>query len=224
MSITQQLGLLTLLAYLLGSIPFGLVVGKLKGIDPRNAGSKNIGATNVGRLLGGRYFALVFLLDGLKGMIPMLTAAYLLAHVGPNEKPYVLWMGVGAAAILGHLFPLYLRFKGGKGVATSAGVVMGMWPFFTLPGLAAFGVCGVVFAFTRMVSAGSILAAASFPGLYMLAGGYFGWPVFGKQMPMLIFSIVMASLIIFKHRTNVARILAGTENTVGRRKLTPPRA
>jgi acyl phosphate:glycerol-3-phosphate acyltransferase len=208
----QLLALLAVIAYFLGSIPFGLVVGLAKGVDPRKAGSGNIGATNVGRLLGGRFFALVFTLDLLKGMIPMLVGYALVRHLPLADKPYLMWMAVGAGAIAGHLFPVYLKFKGGKGVATGAGVLLGLWPYYTLPGLAAIGVFIVVFLITRMVSAGSVLAAAAFPALFVLAGAYFKWPVFAQQLPLLAFAIAMASLIIFKHRTNIARILAGTEH------------
>jgi glycerol-3-phosphate acyltransferase PlsY len=99
MTIAQQLGVLAVAAYVLGSVPFGLVVGRMKGIDPRKAGSGNIGATNVGRLLGGRYFAVVFTLDLLKGAIPMLIAANRVSGLADRDKPYLLWMLIGAAAI-----------------------------------------------------------------------------------------------------------------------------
>src|SRR5688500_7804502 len=108
-----RVSLLIPLAYLLGSVPFGLIVGRSRGVDPRTAGSGNIGATNVGRLLGKRFFALVFVLDLLKGLLPMLAAAVLLRDVPADERPYVPWIGVGLAAILGHMFSVFLRFKGG---------------------------------------------------------------------------------------------------------------
>src|SRR6266545_8132773 len=130
------LGLIPL-AYLIGSIPFGLVVGLAKGIDPRTAGSGNIGATNLGRLLGGRYFALVFTLDLLKGLLPTVIAGALLKFAPHNLQEYLLWLAVAAAAIVGHMFSLFLRFKGGKGVATSAGVVLGIFPYYTWAGFLA---------------------------------------------------------------------------------------
>src|SRR6188768_478174 len=114
----QQVALLVPAAYLLGSVPFGLIVGKTRGVDPRKAGSGNIGATNVGRLLGKKFFALVFTLDLLKGLLPMLAAAYVLRGETPDRKTYLLWLAVGAVAILGHMFSVFLGFKGGKGVAT----------------------------------------------------------------------------------------------------------
>src|SRR4030095_12718847 len=104
MTAAQQVALLVPIAYVLGSIPFGLIVGKSKGVAPRKPGSGNIGATNVGRLLGKKYFAIVFVLDLLKGLVPMLAAAAVLRHQVPNRQTYVLWLAVGFAAIVGHMF------------------------------------------------------------------------------------------------------------------------
>ncbi|HEX8323943.1 MAG TPA: glycerol-3-phosphate 1-O-acyltransferase PlsY [Tepidisphaeraceae bacterium] len=213
MSLTAQLLTLAAVAYFVGSIPFGLLVGRAKGIDPRTSGSGNIGATNLGRLLGGKYFALVFALDLLKGLLPMLAAAYLVRDLLTHEKPYLLWMAVGAAAVLGHLFPVYLKFQGGKGVATSGGVVLGLWPFLTLPGFGVIGVFLLVFAVTRTVSLGSLAASASFPFLFILIGWTLEWPVFGEQLPLLIFGTFLASLIIYRHRANIVRLLNGTEGS-----------
>src|SRR4051812_48374832 len=136
---SPQFSLLILIpiAYLIGSIPFGLIVGLAKGIDPRKAGSGNIGATNVGRLLGGRYFALVFTLDLLKGLLPTAIASFLLRNNVRTQTEFILWLLVGFAAIAGHMFSLFLKFKGGKGVATSAGVLLGVFPYFTYPGIVA---------------------------------------------------------------------------------------
>src|SRR5687768_12393642 len=189
---TAQVIVLALIpvAYLLGSVPFGLVVGLAKGIDPRKAGSGNIGATNVGRLLGGRYFALVFTLDLLKGMLPMLAAyaAFRSEHRALATTDYLLWLGVGMAAILGHVFSAFLRFKGGKGVATSAGVMLGLFPYFTWPGLVAVVVFIVVFLIWRYISLGSMIGAAAFPVAYLIIGLSQRWPVFGDQLPLLIFA------------------------------------
>src|SRR3954469_6709836 len=110
------------IAYLVGSVPFGLLVGLARGIDVRRAGSGNIGATNVGRLLGGKFFALVFILDLLKGLVPMLAAGAVLRFHTTGWLPSLLWLLVGFAAIIGHMFSIFLGFKGGKGVATSTGV------------------------------------------------------------------------------------------------------
>jgi len=124
-------------AYLLGSIPFGLLIARAHGKDLRSVGSGNIGATNVSRALGRKWAYVCFLLDVLKGLIPTL-AAMLLA--GPevsgsySERLVMLWLwlAVGCAAVVGHIFPVYIRFKGGKGVATSFGVALGIWPYFTI--------------------------------------------------------------------------------------------
>src|SRR3954452_15395809 len=106
------------IAYLIGSIPFGLIVGLSRGVDPRTAGSGNIGATNLGRLLGGKFFALVFTLDLLKGLVPTVDAGQIFRGM-PDALHYILWLLVGFAAIAGHMFSIFLGFKGGKGVATS---------------------------------------------------------------------------------------------------------
>src|ERR1700677_1277883 len=115
-------------AYLVGSVPFGLFVGLAKGVDPRKAGSGNIGATNLGRLLGGKYFALVFTLDLLKGLAPTLAAGAELRFNAQDGLSSTLWLLVGFAAIVGHMYSIFIGFKGGKGVATSAGVILGVFP------------------------------------------------------------------------------------------------
>jgi len=215
MSTHVSLLILVPLAYLVGSIPFGLIVGLAKGVDPRKGGSGNIGATNVARLLGKKWFFVVFTLDMCKSLVPMLIASAI-AHRVPDAQRewtiYLLWLLVGFAAVLGHMFSVFLRFKGGKGVATSAGVMLGLWPYFTLPGAIAIGVFLVVFFIWRYISLGSIVAAATVPVTYVAIGLWRGWPVFGSQLPLLIFGVVMALLIIYKHRTNIARLRAGTEN------------
>jgi glycerol-3-phosphate acyltransferase PlsY len=199
-------------AYLLGSVPFGLIVGKSKGIDPRKAGSGNIGATNVGRLLGKRFFILVFLLDLVKGMLPMLFAGAVLRGLPDEPLKYALWLLVGFAAILGHMYSIFLGMAGGKGVATSSGVVLGLYPFFTYPALACLLLWFVTFKLTRYVSLASILAAAAFPLTYALVGLARGWPVFHRQWPLLGFAVLVAVMIVVKHRGNIARLRAGTEH------------
>jgi glycerol-3-phosphate acyltransferase PlsY len=221
--------LLTLipLAYLVGSFPFGLIVGLAKGVDPRTAGSGNIGATNVARLLGKKFFFLVFFLDMLKSLIPMAIASAIVGRIPPEQSYagiYLLWLHVGFAAVLGHMFSVFLKFKGGKGVATSAGVMLGLYPYFTIPGLVSIGVFLVVFFIWRYVSLGSILGACVFPLLYLAIGLARGWPVFRSQLPLLIFAVVMAALITYKHRTNISRLLAGTENRIGGKPKAEPAA
>src|SRR5688572_5910097 len=117
---TRWLMVLIPIAYLIGSIPFGLIVGKSRGVDPRKAGSGNIGATNVGRLLGKRYFFLVFTLDLLKGLVPMLLASAIVHRIPEAARDrgvHLLWLLVGFAGVLGHMFSAFLKFTGGKGVA-----------------------------------------------------------------------------------------------------------
>jgi glycerol-3-phosphate acyltransferase PlsY len=203
--------------YFIGSIPFGLVVGLAKGIDPRTSGSGNIGATNVGRLLGGRYFALVFTLDLLKGMIPVLAAGAILHWEAAIARDYLLWLLVGAAAIVGHMFSIFLKFKGGKGVATSAGVLLGVFPYYTIPGIIAVVVFVAVFYTTRYVSLGSILGSIAFPLAYVAVGLVRNWPITRQQLPLLIFSVVIPAMIVYKHRANIARLRAGTENRIAKR-------
>lgn len=208
---------LILPAYLLGSIPFGLLVAKTRGIDPRKAGSGNIGATNVGRLLGHRFFWIVFTLDLLKSLIPMIAAALVLRtylgdpwHYQPLD--YGLWLLAGFAAIFGHMFSVFLHFKGGKGVATSAGVVLGLYPYYTLPGVIAILGFAAIFMMTRYVSVASIIGSVIFVLAYISVGMAAHWPVVGAQWPLLAFAVLMAAMIIYKHRGNLARLRAGTEH------------
>jgi glycerol-3-phosphate acyltransferase PlsY len=202
------------IAYLVGSIPFGLIVGLAKGVDPRTAGSGNIGATNVARLLGKKWFFVVFFLDMGKSLVPMLIASAIVHRIPEAERDwtvYLLWLLVGFAAVLGHMFSLFLKFKGGKGVATSAGVMLGLWPYFTWPGLIAIAIFVAVFFTWRYISLGSIVAATALPVAYLVIAHLRGWPIFGSQLPLLVFAVIMAGLIIYKHRANIARLRAGTE-------------
>ena len=222
MTATQSLLILIPIAYLVGAIPFGLIVGLSRGVDVRTAGSGNIGATNVGRLLGKPFFFLVFFLDLLKSLIPMAIGSWFVSRIpeAPRDWPlYLTWLLVGFAAVIGHMFSVFLRFKGGKGVATSAGVVLGLYPYFTLAGLAVVGVFLIVFFATRYISLGSIAAACTFPLAYFAIGKAQGWSVLGDQFPLLLFAVVMGGLIVWKHRSNIARLRAGTESRFG---VAPP--
>ena len=209
------IAILIVASYLLGSVPFGLMVGQAKGIDPRQAGSGNIGATNLGRLLGKKFFFLVFALDMLKGMLPVIAAGILLHDRPDSPRKFALWLLVAFATIAGHMFSVFLGFKGGKGVATSCGVLLGLWPYYTLPGVVALVVFIVTFKTTRYVSLGSILASLSFPLAYVAIGLAMKWPVFGAQVPLLVFALLIAAMIVVKHRTNIARLRAGTEPRLG---------
>ena len=207
------------LAYLAGSIPFGLVVGRWRGVDPRTAGSGNIGATNVGRLLGRRYFVLVFTLDLLKGMGPMLAASAIVHAIPAASRDvglHLLWLLVGVAAVLGHMFSAFLKFAGGKGVATSLGVALGLVPYFTLPGFGSIAVFVAVFSATRYVSLGSMAGACAFPVAYLAIGAAWGWDLTGNLLPLTIFAVLIAGMIVYKHRGNIARLRAGTESRVAR--------
>lgn len=206
-------------AYLLGSIPFGLLIAKSHGKDLRKIGSGNIGATNVARALGKKWAYVCFVLDVLKGLLPMAlmpVAGLVDADSGPAGLG--LWMLAGAAAILGHVFPVYLRFKGGKGVATSLGVVLGLWPYFTLSGAAAFAVWGVCLLTWRYVSLASIIAAVAFP-FFLLASITVAEPWSIERLwPLLAAATLLALLIVVRHRENIRRLLQGTENKIGSKK------
>ena len=209
-------------AYLIGSIPFGLIVGLSRGVDPRKAGSGNIGATNVGRLLGRKFFAIVFALDLLKGMIPTLAAGAIQRFKADDAGAYGLWLSVGFAAILGHMFSLFLRFKGGKGVATSTGVMLGVFPYYTLAGIAGAITWFIVFRICRYVSLASIIGAFGFTIAYAGLGLAFRWDIFGRQLPLLLFAMLISVMILVKHRTNLlAALRRGTENRIGEKKPDP---
>ncbi|MHC5191039.1 MAG: glycerol-3-phosphate acyltransferase, partial [Planctomycetota bacterium] len=141
-------------AYLLGAVPFGFLIAKAHGKDLRTIGSGNIGATNTVRALGKKWGIFCFVLDVLKGLIPMLLVPMLGAvgakTAGPSEL--TLWLTVGCTAVLGHIFPIYLKFKGGKGVATSLGIVLGLFPFYTLCGVGAFAIWLITLLIWRYVS------------------------------------------------------------------------
>jgi len=186
-------------AYLLGSVPCGLVLARITGApDPRKVGSGNIGATNVMRSGGKALGIITLLLDILKGLIPTLLVAHLL------ENLYIVCL-VGFLAFLGHLFPLYLKFRGGKGVATAIGVMLVLMP----KALALSLLCFLAVAFvTRMVSAGSITAAALLP----VWGGVWGYP-----RPVILLACVMAGFILFRHKANIQRIWKGTEPKLGQK-------
>ena len=204
-------------AYLIGSIPFGLLIARVRGVDLRAGGSGNIGATNVGRLLGARWGYLCFALDVLKGLLPVLAVGALLRglRAGGQDLPatyhQAAWLAVGFGCIAGHVFSLYLGFRGGKGVATSLGVLLGIFPYFTFAGLAALGVWIVVTLTTRYVSLASMTAAAAFLPLFVA----FNWPA-TKLWPLGAFAAAMAVLVIARHKANILRLLNGTENKIGR--------
>lgn len=188
------------IGYLLGSIPFGLFVARaVKGIDIRAHGSKNIGATNVFRVVGKKWGILVFLLDALKGS----TAVFLPAILNPSlkETPWLLFAGI--FSILGHSFSPWLSFKGGKGVATSLGVFLTAAP---VPASLTFGLWILVFALTHIISVASLFAAAAFPAICFLTARE------GFLFPYLFpVSLLLMGFIFYTHRANLQRILKGEE-------------
>ena len=202
-------------AFLLGSVPFGLVVGRMRGVDVRASGSGNIGATNVGRALGKRYFFVVLLLDALKAAIPAAIASVIvLTQLDPPQRSagiFGLWIGTGVAALLGHVFSPFLGFKGGKGVACGLGLVLGVFPFLTLPGVIGLALFIGIFKATRYVSLGSIVAAASLPVSYLIFAMLLGWDL-SRQWPILVLLVLVATLVVVRHRANISRLLAGTES------------
>lgn len=203
-------------AYVIGSTPFGVLIARAKGVDLRKVGSGNVGATNVARALGKKWGYVCFFLDVAKGLAPTLITGVLLRRQPgfPSLMHQLVWLSVGFAAIAGHVFSFYLRFRGGKGVATSMGVVLGIFPYFTYPGLCALGVWIAVTLISRYVSLGSIVAAISFVPLFVA----FRRDDIGALWPLCAFAGAIVVLIIIRHRGNVVRLLSGTENKMGKPK------
>lgn len=201
------------LGYLLGSIPFGFLVAKLKGVDIRKAGSGNIGATNVFRVVGKSYGIAVFILDFMKGLLPVVVSGSMFRMTGGGEVVgYGISLLAGLSAILGHNFSCWLGFKGGKGIATSAGVLLALMPFVMLGGLI---VWVVVFVVSRYVSLASIAAAIALPAILWL---YAAIGLLPLDPYLLGFSIVIATLAVWRHRTNIQRLLNGTEHRMTSKK------
>ena len=202
---------LSLLGYLLGSLPAGYIAGRVAGIDIRTVGSGNIGATNVLRVLGKKWGYAVFLIDALKGFAAVRLALLLLQY-WPSAKPFTVLLTIlsGIMCILGHNFPVWLGFKGGKGVATSAGVLVGLLPA-AVPFVVLIWV--ITFYTTRYVSVASIVAAISLP---VLVGLFLRWKYI-EGPALLYFSILIALLVLWRHRSNFSRLLNGTEQRFSRK-------
>jgi glycerol-3-phosphate acyltransferase PlsY len=200
-------------AYLLGSVPFAFLIARAHGKDLRTLGSGNVGATNLARALGRRWGYVCFALDVLKGLVPMLLAGLLLA-IRDNPAHLALWLAVGIAAVLGHVFPVYLGFKGGKGVATSFGVALGLWPYFTVCALVALAVWVIAVLIWHYVSLASVCAALVFP--IALAVGTFAIPSWDliNLWPLMIAATLIPLLVVLRHRANIRRLLAGTETKI----------
>ena len=208
--------LMILFAYLLGSVPFGFLIAKDQGIDLRKVGSGNIGATNTGRVLGKKWGILCMLLDILKGLVPMLVIRE--QNAGPLQL--TLWLLVGCAAVLGHVFPIYLKFKGGKGVATSLGIVLGLWPYYTLCGITAFVIFLTVVLIWRYVSVASITAAICFPLFLITAILAFEQWELSQLWPLLLIAVLMSLMVVLRHTDNIRRLAEGTETKIFQK--TPP--
>ncbi|WP_193213086.1 glycerol-3-phosphate 1-O-acyltransferase PlsY [Luteolibacter marinus] len=240
----MQLWLCPLIAFLLGSVPFGLFIARMKGIDIRQHGSGNIGATNVLRVVGKKYGITCLILDALKGFIPVVVALNLVQIEGrrvgipvdfldgfalnlPADRQLtgqLVHVLTALFAILGHNYSPWVGFKGGKGIATSAGVLLGLMPFAVILLIV---VWLVAFAASRYVSVASIAAAAALPVLTHIGArfhkgpdGLSLWEAGTWNKPLFIFSVVIATLAIWKHRANIQRLMAGTENRFEPKKKT----
>jgi len=202
---------LSLLGYLFGSFPAGYLAGRLAGIDVRTVGSGNIGATNVLRVLGKRWGYAVFIVDAFKGFAAVRLALFFVQHL-PSAKPYAEYFAIltGAMCIVGHNFPVWLGFKGGKGVATSAGALFGLMPLVVV---VIFLLWIIAFETTRYVSVASMVAAISLP----IVVGLFLRLKFLDGFALLYFSAAIALLVLWRHRSNFSRLLKGTEQRFTRK-------
>jgi len=197
----MNIALFTIIAYLLGAVPFGLLVARSKGVDIRKQGSGNIGATNVLRVIGKGWGVFTLVLDALKGFIP----AFAFPILGKLDSEWGVLFGL--AAILGHTFPVYLKFKGGKGVATSAGMLLGVAPAAVGIGFVCWIITMVV---SRYVSLASIVAA--------IAVAVAVWVRGDKALVVNVALTLLAGLVVWLHRANIKRLLNGTENRFGKKK------
>ena len=214
LSLIKLLALLLIPAYFLGSVPFGLLLARLRGVDIREHGSRNIGATNVWRVLGPKWGSATFFLDAAKGFLAVRLAQYIAAQVpAPPEmsEQYMAYAGVFAAlaCIVGHSFPIWLKFKGGKGVATSLGILVSLMPPVATGLVVAVWIA--IFAVSRIVSLASLCAALTLPvtiavliRLDELDGTAY-----------LAFACAAAFLVVRRHRDNIHRLFAGTEPRFG---------
>ncbi|MDA1014954.1 MAG: glycerol-3-phosphate 1-O-acyltransferase PlsY [Planctomycetota bacterium] len=196
-----------LLAYLCGSIPFGLLTARMaKGIDIREHGSGNIGATNVARVVGKKWGAFVLALDALKGLLPTLLLPMLLLDPASDNAQHIR-VACGITTVVGHMFPCWLRFRGGKGVATALGVIIVLGWQATI---AAAGLFLVVFVLTRYVAVASIVASLTYSAVqfWMISPN----PFSSDNWSQAAFSILIPVLIIIRHHTNIARLLKGEES------------
>ncbi len=203
--------IIALLSYLFGSFPAGYFAGRIAGVDIRSFGSGNIGATNVLRALGKKWGYAVFFVDAFKGFCAVRLAVFLAEH-SASAQPYAVHFGIfaGVMCVIGHMFPVWLKFKGGKGVATSAGVVFGLMP---LAIVIVFLLWVLVFEITRYVSLASMVAACALPVTVALL---MHWKII-EGIGLFYFAAVLAILVVWSHRSNFSRLLKGTEQRFTRR-------
>ena len=189
-------------AYLIGAIPFGFLIGKMRGVDVRTVGSKNIGATNVFRTVGKKWGLLAFFCDVMKGFLPTLIVSSLVPH--PSSLP----LCVAIACVVGHMLTPYMKFKGGKGVATAFGALIALMP--ATVGMA-FALFAVVFACSHYISLGSCMAATALAVMvwvpFLDHAGY-------RDLPLCILVTLIAAFIVWKHRSNIGRLVRGEENKI----------
>ncbi len=214
MSPTVAASIPLVLAYLIGAIPFGYLVGRARGVDLFHSGSGNIGATNAARVLGRQYGAIVFVLDLLKGAVPVAVSVHLANALQAGAasslgSPDALRVGAASLAFLGHLFPVYLRFRGGKGVATGAGTVFVLVPLAATLAISAWVV--VLFA-SRLVSLASLSAVAVLVAVHLVGASR---PFSEIAIPITLYLVIGTLLVFVKHRANVGRLFAGNENAIG---------
>jgi glycerol-3-phosphate acyltransferase PlsY len=201
-----------IVAYFVGAIPFGLLVGKMAGVDVREHGSKNIGFTNVLRVCGAGWGVPVLVLDVLKGFIPVwaVNAGWLAVD---KDKFTIVIAATALLTIMGHVLPVYLKFKGGKGVATSAGAFLALFPQATAIALAVFAVSLFIF---RYVSLSSTLGAVA-----IVVAHHITEPeAFAEKLPLTIIAWLVMIIVIIRHRTNYVRLFNGTENKIGKARKT----
>ena len=197
--------LVAVCGYVLGSFPTGYLIGRVAGTDIRTQGSGNIGATNVLRTIGRKHGYTVFLVDALKGFAAVWSGLWLARHLEPNTA-VADWFGVLAAltSVLGHAFPIWLRFRGGKGVATSAGAMLGLAPVATLLALL---IWAAVFEATRYVSVASLAAVVALP---VLIGVFLKLHLAGT-IPIFALAVLLAVIVCWRHRSNIVRLIRGQE-------------
>lgn len=217
--ILPALAAILIASFLCGSVPFALLLGRLRGVDIRTVGSGNIGATNLGRALGRPWGVGCFALDALKGAAPVLAFGLWRGCWGvpireAAANPTAEWVAVAAAAILGHVFSPWVGFRGGKGVATGFGAMTAIWPLLTWPMLGALLAWVILLLVSRFISLASVVAVLVPPAVIVVqATGSEGPPP--AAAPLLIATAAIALLVVFRHRGNLRRLLAGTEPRVG---------